>query len=198
MYKRFIPTCSLPSCGLKVQLGFSAPGSVCPFLTQCLCQIPSGEPCSQVSERWSLGVSVSHSLSHSSVIRSDQCTATAGWRGPNPLNSWFGSILPALAKHFLLLWTSSVQPEEVRWDSFRVLEEREQKGGEEEVWWGFIKTPVHIDKEVIIGENDGIIWVPRHAQGNKRVGENKGNNFYLTPGQTLTTRGQLSTTLWDS
>lgn len=31
--------------------------------------------------------------------RCDQCTATAGWRGPNPLKRRFGSILPALAKH---------------------------------------------------------------------------------------------------
>lgn len=30
---------------------------------------------------------------------SNQCIATAGWRGPNPLKRRFGSILPALAKH---------------------------------------------------------------------------------------------------
>lgn len=30
---------------------------------------------------------------------SHQSIATAGWRGPNPFKRWFGSILPALAKH---------------------------------------------------------------------------------------------------
>lgn len=31
--------------------------------------------------------------------RGHQSIATAGWRGPNPFKRWFGSILPALAKH---------------------------------------------------------------------------------------------------
>lgn len=48
---------------------------------------------------WLRPSSIMADITINGISCSHQSIATAGWRGPNPFKRWFGSILPALAKH---------------------------------------------------------------------------------------------------